>query len=74
MISEFGGKPFSEFKPALADLAVEKLAPISAKMRDLLAEPDEIDKILSEGADKAREIAVVTMREVREIFGFVGTK
>jgi tryptophanyl-tRNA synthetase len=74
VISEFGGKPFSEFKPALADLAAEKLAPISAKMRDLLAEPDEIDAILSEGADKAREIAVVTMREVREIFGFVGAK
>jgi len=74
VISEFGGKPFSEFKPALADLAVEKLAPITTKMRELLAEPGEIDAILSEGADKAREIAVVTMREVREIFGFVGAK
>ncbi|MCP4070900.1 MAG: tryptophan--tRNA ligase [Hyphomicrobiales bacterium] len=74
VIAEFGGKPFSEFKPALAELAVEKLAPISAKMRDLLAEPEEIDAILCDGADKAREIAVKTMREVREIYGFVGRK
>ena len=31
--SEFGGQQFSVFKPALADLAVDKLAPIAGEMR-----------------------------------------
>jgi len=74
VIAEFGGKPFSQFKPALAQLAVEKLAPISAKIREYMADPASIDAILANGADKAREIAAVNMTEIREIFGFVGAK
>ena len=34
MVAEFAGKPFSVFKPALADLAVAHLAPITARMSD----------------------------------------
>ncbi|HET7412013.1 MAG TPA: tryptophan--tRNA ligase, partial [Pararhizobium sp.] len=37
VIAEFGGRQFSDFKPALADLAVEKLSPINAEMRRLMA-------------------------------------
>ena len=33
VLAEFGGQQFSVFKPALADLAVEKLAPIAGEMR-----------------------------------------
>src|SRR5690606_20368368 len=33
VISEYGGRQFSVFKPALAELAVEKLAPIAGEMR-----------------------------------------
>ncbi len=57
VINEFAGKPFSEFKPALAELTVEKLSPISVKMREYLADPAEIDAVLCAGADKARQIA-----------------
>ena len=72
VIAEFGGKPFSEFKPALADLAVEKLAPINIKMREYMDDPSEIDAILVDGAQRAREIAEQNMKEIRQIFGFVG--
>jgi len=72
VVAQFGGKPFSDFKPALADLAVEKLAPINAEMRRLMADPGEVDAILARGADRAREIAARTMAEVRAIMGFVG--
>ena len=37
VMAEIGGKPFSEFKPMLAELAVDKLAPISGEMRRLMA-------------------------------------
>lgn len=72
VLSEFGGKQFSEFKPALVDLAVEKLAPINSEMRRLLADPGHVDAILADGAERADAIARQTMAEVREIVGFLG--
>jgi tryptophanyl-tRNA synthetase len=72
VIAEFAGKQFSEFKNALADLAVAKLTPIAAEMRRLLGDPAEIDRILVSGAHKAREIATPIMDEVKQLIGFVG--
>ena len=72
VIQEFAGQQFGQFKPALADLAVEKLSPINTEMRKLLDDPGHVDGILADGASRAREIAQETMREVREIFGFLG--
>ncbi|MEC9342605.1 MAG: tryptophan--tRNA ligase [Pseudomonadota bacterium] len=72
VIAKFAGEPFSVFKPALADLAVEKLAPINAEMRRLMDNPALVDGILAAGADRAREIARETMHDVRRIFGFLG--
>ena len=40
-------------------------------MRRLVADPAEIDKILSHGAARARAIAQPIMREVKDIVGFV---
>jgi tryptophanyl-tRNA synthetase len=70
VLAEFAGQGFGAFKPKLADLAVEKLGPIGAEMRRLLADPAEIDRILGEGAERARAIAAPTMAEVRKIVGF----
>ena len=70
VIREFAGKPFSEFKPALADLCVEKIGPINARMRELLAERGEIDRILATGAEKARQIATPVLEETMKIMGF----
>ena len=74
VLSEFGGSEFSRFKPALSDLAVEKIAPIADEMRRLQADPAEIDAILRSGSDRAREIAANTMADVKEIVGFVGAR
>jgi tryptophanyl-tRNA synthetase len=72
VLGQFGGQGFGAFKPALADLVVEKLAPMNARYRELLANPAAIDAALAEGADKARAVARETMREVREAVGFLG--
>ncbi|PWW00178.1 tryptophanyl-tRNA synthetase [Hoeflea marina] len=71
VISEYGGRQFSEFKPVLADLAVTVLEPISAEMRRLMADPAHIDAILRDGAARANVIAERTMTDVKEIIGFV---
>ncbi|TDQ61869.1 tryptophanyl-tRNA synthetase [Maritalea mobilis] len=71
VLKEFGGQGFGAFKPALAELAVEKLAPISEETKRMLADPAEVDNILRDGAGRAREIAEETMKHVRQIVGFV---
>ena len=72
ILTEFGGRPFSEFKPALADLAVEKLAPIAGDMRRVLSDPAEIDRTLKDGADRARALADKTLTDVKSILGLLG--
>jgi tryptophanyl-tRNA synthetase len=72
VLAEFGGRQFSEFKPALADLAVAKVAPVAAEMRRLLADPAELDGFLAAGASRARAIAASTMGDVRRVLGFLG--
>lgn len=71
VLKEFGGQGFGAFKPALADLAVAHLSPISTEISRMLAEPDEIDSILRDGAERAGEIAEETMKHVRQIVGFL---
>ena len=70
VLAEYGGKGFGTFKPALADLAVEKLSPITQKMRELLDDPAEIDAAMIKGAEKANAIATPIIEEVRRVVGF----
>jgi tryptophanyl-tRNA synthetase len=71
VIAEFGGEGWGKFKPALADLAVEKLAPISTEMKRLMDDPAEIDRILTRGADRAREIAQPILKQTYDIVGLL---
>lgn len=71
VIDEFAGKQFSDFKPALADLAVSILAPVTEELRRLNASPDYIDSVLREGAERASVIAEGIMKHVRDIVGFL---
>jgi tryptophanyl-tRNA synthetase len=71
VLRQFGGAQFSAFKPALADLAVAKLAPIAAEMKRLVQDTAYIDSVLAEGAARAEVIAAETMKSVKDIIGFV---
>lgn len=70
VVAEFAGKNFSEFKPKLAELTVAEIAPITARMRDLLADTAELDRILGAGAAAARALAAPHLAEVRDLMGF----
>jgi tryptophanyl-tRNA synthetase len=70
-LGQFGGGQFSTFKKALAEVAVAKLSPITAEMSRLYADPAEIDRVLADGARRARAIAAPIMEEVKDIVGFV---
>ena len=71
VIAEYAGAQWGTFKPALADLAVAKLAPISSEMARLMAEPAEIDRILGKGAEKARAVAAPILSKTYEIVGML---
>jgi tryptophanyl-tRNA synthetase len=73
VLAEVSGQGFGAFKPKLADLAVEVLGPIGERMRRLMDDPAEIDRILFDGARRASEIADQTVAETRRIVGFWGS-
>ncbi len=73
VLKDFGGAQFSTFKPALAELAVARLAPIAEEMRKLLADPGHIDAVLADGAERARAIAGPVMRDVKDVVGLLRT-
>lgn len=71
VIAEYPGAGWGTFKPALADLAVAKLAPISDEMKRWMDDPAEIDRKLARGAERAREIATPVLDKTYEIVGLL---
>ena len=71
VIDEFSGQQFGTFKPKLADLAVEKLAPISNEMSRLMRDSEEIDRILARGAERGRTLAAPILQKTYDIVGML---
>jgi tryptophanyl-tRNA synthetase len=61
VLSQFGGQGFGNFKPALGELLVEKLAPITSRYNALKDDSSTLDAYLDKGAAKARELAQPTL-------------
>ena len=74
VIAQYGGQGFGAFKPALADLAVSKLEPISAEMKRLMADTAELDRILGDGADRADAIAQPILERTYDIVGMIRSR
>ena len=70
-LNDLGGKNFATFKRILSDLAVAQLSGISAEMTRLMKEQGELDKILRQGADRAKAIASPILKETFDIVGMV---
>ena len=70
IVHEFGGEGWGKFKPALAELAVEKLAPMAGEIARYMGDPAEIDRILAKGAERAAAIATPIVNDAYEIIGF----
>ncbi|OWU81893.1 tryptophan--tRNA ligase [Phaeobacter sp. 22II1-1F12B] len=72
VLAEVGGMQFGTFKPMLAELAVARLSPITTKMSQLMDDQSEIDRILAQGAERARAIASPILQKTYDIVGMVG--
>ena len=71
VLKEFGGAQFSSFKKALAELCVARLEPITEETKRLLSDKFEIDRILADGAARARAIARPVVDKVKDIVGLI---
>ena len=70
VLGQHGGQGFGQFKPALADVMVETLAPITARFNALRADGAALDAVLADGAARARAIAEPVLAEVHRAVGF----
>jgi tryptophanyl-tRNA synthetase len=68
--AHFAGKGYAQLKADVADATVEFLRPFQERVRSISDE--ELSRILRDGADKARAIAAVTARQVKERMGITG--
>ena len=66
-----GGMGYGEAKKRLFELFVEALGPARERYKELVAHPEEVDRILADGGERARAVAADTMREVRKACGLV---
>ncbi len=71
VLATYGGQGFGAFKPALGELLVETLAPISSRFRDLLEDRESLDAALARGAALARERAAPTLAATYEALGLL---
>ena len=68
---EFEGKGYGVFKPAVGEAVIETLRPIREESERLLADKAYLQKIYTEGAQKASYLARKTLRKVYKRVGFV---
>ena len=68
---EFSGKGYGDFKTAVAESVIEELRPLQEKYKELKANPEYLEKIYKEGAERASAIAKKTLENVYKKIGMV---
>lgn len=68
---EFENSGYGDFKTKVAKTAVAKLEPIQKKYKELLENKEYLEKIYTEGANRARKLASKTLDEVKERIGIL---
>jgi tryptophanyl-tRNA synthetase len=70
----FEGKGYGDLKKDVADVVLEVLTPFRDRTNELLSDPAELDRLLAEGADRARAVASQTLARVYDKVGFLPGK
>jgi tryptophanyl-tRNA synthetase len=71
VLADHGGQGFGQFKPALGELMVSKIAPINARFTALMQDREALDAILARGAARARDMATPTLANAYRALGLV---
>ena len=65
---------YGPLKADTADAVIEALTPVQQRRSELLADPAELDRIIARGAEKASEVAAVTVERAKTAMGFLPLK
>lgn len=71
LVKEYEGKGYAELKSDVAEALVNELAPIQAKVNELLKDKKALEAIYKEGALKASYVANKTLRKMQKKVGFI---
>lgn len=69
--TEFEGKGYGEFKPAVANAVADYIKPVRTKYEELRKDNKYLKEVLANGAEAARRRAFKTLRKVYKKVGFV---
>jgi tryptophanyl-tRNA synthetase len=67
----YEGKGYGDLKKELGEVLVEFITPIQASVKSYLDDTAELDKLLAKGAERAREVASETLKQVYDRVGFL---
>jgi tryptophanyl-tRNA synthetase len=74
LVEEFTGQGYGALKGEVADVVVNAIEPIRERTQELLADQNELDRILADGADRANALAEDTLAKVYDAIGFLKAK
>jgi tryptophanyl-tRNA synthetase len=74
LVSELSGKGYGDLKTEVADAVLAVIEPIRDRANELLANRDELDRLLGLGAERANALAEQTLADVYEKIGFIPRK
>jgi tryptophanyl-tRNA synthetase len=69
VLGRYAGQGFGQFKPALADAVIALIAPIRQRLEELRGDPDELDRILAAGAERAADLGAPTLAKAKSAVG-----
>ena len=67
----FAGKGYGDLKSEVADAVMSVIEPIRQRATELLANTDELDRLLASGSARANELAEATLASVYDKIGFI---
>jgi tryptophanyl-tRNA synthetase len=67
----FAGKGYGDLKSEVADAVMSVIEPIRQRATELLANTDELDRLLASGSSRANELAEATLASVYDKIGFI---
>lgn len=71
VVAECADMGYGTFKPLLAETIVNYLAPIQARYKELMEEPERVLQVIRDGRERAREVADKTLSRASSAMGFV---
>jgi tryptophanyl-tRNA synthetase len=67
----FAGRGYGDLKKELAEVVTDFVTPVRARTLELLEDPAELERILADGAGRARGVATATVAAAYERVGFL---